>query len=135
MCVLVTQLCMTLCDSMNCSLPGSSVHVILQARILEWVAIPFSRGIFPIQGSNPGLLLCRQILYQLSHKGRPAKANRKNFLYEEKRRISIPTYRRFLISNPFIGCPTLLYLHNRYKTPYSSRTLGTFLNKDFPNTR
>ena len=47
--------------------PGSSVHGILQARILEWVAIPFSRGIFPTQGLNPGLLHCRQILYRLSH--------------------------------------------------------------------
>ena len=43
-CVLVAQLCSTLCDSMDCSLPGSSVHGILQARTLEWVAIPFSRG-------------------------------------------------------------------------------------------
>ena len=34
----------TLCDPMDCSLPGSSVHGISQARILEWVAIPFSRG-------------------------------------------------------------------------------------------
>ena len=42
--VLVTQLCPTLCDPMDCSLPGSSVHGILQVRILEWVAIPFSRG-------------------------------------------------------------------------------------------
>ena len=43
-CVLVTQLCPTLCDPMNCSPPGFSVHGILQARILEWIAIPFSRG-------------------------------------------------------------------------------------------
>ena len=35
--VLVVQLCLTLCDSMDCSLPGSSVHGILQARILEWL--------------------------------------------------------------------------------------------------
>ena len=35
---------MTVCDSMDCSLPGSSVHGILQARILEWVAISYSRG-------------------------------------------------------------------------------------------
>ena len=42
--MLVTQLCPTLGDLMDCSLPGSSVHAILQARILEWVAIPFSRG-------------------------------------------------------------------------------------------
>ena len=42
--VLVTQLCLTLCDPMDCSLPGSSVHGILQARILEGVVIPFSKG-------------------------------------------------------------------------------------------
>ena len=41
--VLVAQWCPTLCDAMDCSLPGSSVHGIFQARILEWVAIPFSR--------------------------------------------------------------------------------------------
>ena len=43
---LVTQLCRTLCDPMDCSLPGSSIHGILQARILEWVAMP-SSGNFP----------------------------------------------------------------------------------------
>ena len=41
---LVTQSCPTLCDPMDCNLPDSSVHGILQARIREWVAIPFSRG-------------------------------------------------------------------------------------------
>ena len=45
--VLVTQLCPTLCDSMDRSLPGSSVHGILQPRILEWIAISFSRGSSP----------------------------------------------------------------------------------------
>ena len=40
----LAQLCPTLCDPVDCSPPGSSVHGILQARILEWVAIPFSRG-------------------------------------------------------------------------------------------
>ena len=161
--VLVAQSCPTLCNPMDCSLPRSSLHGISQARILEWVAISFSRlssqprdrswvsciagrffniwatretlryadnttvmaeseeelkslsmkwsssavqcsasgsvvseslwplglygpwnsasqntgvdslsllqRIFPIQGSNPGLPLCRRILYQLSHKG------------------------------------------------------------------
>ena len=38
------QLCLTLCDTMDCSLPGPSVHGILQGRILEWVAMPSSRG-------------------------------------------------------------------------------------------
>ena len=40
----VAQLCLTLCDPMDCSPPDSSVHGILQARILEWVAIPFSKS-------------------------------------------------------------------------------------------
>ena len=42
--VSTTQSCLTLCDPTDCSPPGSSVHGILQARTLEWVAIPFSRG-------------------------------------------------------------------------------------------
>ena len=40
----VTQLCQTLCDSMDCSLPGYSIYGIFQARVLEWVAISFPRG-------------------------------------------------------------------------------------------
>ena len=47
---------LTLCDPVDCSPPGCSVHGILQARILEWVAMPFSRGIFLTQGSNLCLL-------------------------------------------------------------------------------
>ena len=100
--VLVTQSCPILCNPMDCSPPGSTVHGILQARILERVAIIFSRGssqprspalqvdsspaepqgepkntevgshsllqgIFTTQGLNPGLLHCRQFLYQLSY--------------------------------------------------------------------
>ena len=57
---------LTLCDPMD-----YSVHGILQARRLEWVAFPFSRRTFPTQGLNQGLPHCRQILYQLSHQGSP----------------------------------------------------------------
>ena len=64
--VLVAQSCPALCNPMDCSPPGSSVHGILQARRLEWVAMPFSRGSsLPrdrTQGLNPGLSHCRQIL-------------------------------------------------------------------------
>ena len=49
----VAQLCLTLCNPMDCSPPGSSVHGILQARILEWVAIP-SPGDLPSPGIKPG---------------------------------------------------------------------------------
>ena len=65
--VLVAQLGLTLCDPMDCSLLGSSVQGILQGRILEWVAIPFSREVFPTQGSNLSLAHCGQILYHLNH--------------------------------------------------------------------
>ena len=50
------QLCLTLCDSMDYSPPGSTVRGILQARILEWVAMPSFRGIFLNQGWNLCLL-------------------------------------------------------------------------------
>ena len=54
-CVLakLLQLCPSLWDPMDSNPPGSPMHRILQARILEQVAMPFSRGIFPTQGSNP----------------------------------------------------------------------------------
>ena len=58
----------TLCDPMDCT-----VHEILQARILEWVAFPFSRGSSQSrdQGSNTRLPHCRWILYLLGHMGSP----------------------------------------------------------------
>ena len=46
------QSCLTLCNPMDCSPPGSSVHGILQARILEWAAMPSSRGL-PDPGIEP----------------------------------------------------------------------------------
>ena len=65
------QLCLTLYEPVDCSPPGSSIHGILQAKLLEWVAIPFTKGIFLTQGSNPSLSHFRQIVYPLSHKGNP----------------------------------------------------------------
>ena len=57
-CVKSLQLCTTLCDPMDCSLPGSSVHGILQAGILEWVAMPSSRGLPVINAAcQPDCLL------------------------------------------------------------------------------
>ena len=65
--LLVTQLCPTLCDPMDCSPPGSSVHGIYHTRTLEWVAISFSRA--SSWRLNPDLQHCRKILYCLSHQG------------------------------------------------------------------
>ena len=65
--VKVAQLCPTLCNSMV-----YTVHGILQARILlEWVATPFSGGLFPTQGSNPGLPHCRWIFLSAQPPGKP----------------------------------------------------------------
>ena len=50
--VFIAQSCLTLCNPMACSLPGSSVHGTLQATILEWVVLPFSRDL-PIPGIEP----------------------------------------------------------------------------------
>ena len=73
-CCSLSKQCPTLCDSMD-----YIDHGIFQARIQEWVAFPFFRspsllGSFPTQGSNPGLLYCRWILYHLSHQGSSAAA-------------------------------------------------------------
>ena len=63
------QSCLTLCDPMVCSPPGSSVHVDSPGKNTGVRCHAFLQGIFPTQGSNLGLLHCRQILYQLSYQG------------------------------------------------------------------
>ena len=64
--VKVAQSCLTLCDPMDCI-----AHGILQAKNAGVGSLSLLQGIFPTQGSNPGLPHCRQILYQMSHKGSP----------------------------------------------------------------
>ena len=61
--MLVAQLCPILCDPMDCSPPGSSVHEILQVRILELVAIPLSRRSSQLRDRTCVSYIGRQILY------------------------------------------------------------------------
>ena len=73
MCAKLRQSCLSLCNPLDCSLPGSSVLGILQARILEWVACP-PPGDLPTQGSNPHLqclLHWQAVLYHQCHLGSP----------------------------------------------------------------
>ena len=81
--VLVTQSCPILCDPMDCSLLDSTVHGILQATMVKWVAIHFSRG-----SSQPRdqtwVLHCGQILYHLSHQA--VNSNMKNIFKKLSRR-------------------------------------------------
>ena len=70
----MTQSCLTLCDPMNCSPPGSSVHGILQARILERVAMPSSRGSSRSRdwtGISYISCIADRFFYPLSHLGSP----------------------------------------------------------------
>ena len=65
----VAQLCLTLCGPVDCSLPGSSVHGVFQARVLEWVAISFSRGSsWPRDRTRVSHTVGR-CFYHLSHQG------------------------------------------------------------------
>ena len=62
-CYLVTLSFLTLCNPGDCSPPGSSAYGILQARILEWIAISFSRGSSWTRGRTCGSRICRGVLY------------------------------------------------------------------------
>ena len=66
---LVAESCPTLCDPMDCSPPGSSVHGDSPGKNTGVGCHALLQGTFPTQGSNPGLPHCRQILYCLSHQG------------------------------------------------------------------
>ena len=69
--MLVTQSCPTLCNPMNCNPPGSSVHRIFQLRILEWIAIPFSRGCSQPRDGTWVSCIAGRFFYCLSHQGCP----------------------------------------------------------------
>ena len=70
-CVLAAQLCLTLFNPMDCSPPGFSVHGDSPGKNAGVGCHALFQGIFPTQGSNPGLLHCRQTVYHLSHQGSP----------------------------------------------------------------
>ena len=77
------QPCPTPCDPMDCSAPDFSVHGILQARILEWVATPFSRGSSPFRNrTHISYVSCtgRQGLYLLAPPGEPIWMGRSSFI-------------------------------------------------------
>ena len=68
--------------------PGSSIQGIFQARILDCIAISWSRGIFPTQGLNLGLLHCRPAFYHLSHQGSPMSKENGSIIKSPKKEAS-----------------------------------------------
>ena len=76
----VAQSCPTLCNPMYCGLPGSSVPGILQARILEWVAISFSRGSSGPRDPTHVSCICRQVFFTTEPLGKPHTVYQDSFL-------------------------------------------------------
>ena len=77
----IAQPCLTVCDPMDCGLPGSSVHEDSPGENTG-VGCHLLQGIFPTQGLNPSLPHCRQILYHLSHQGSPFKSYNYSYSHE-----------------------------------------------------
>ena len=93
MIVLSCLLCLTLCNPMDCSPPGFSLHGILQARILEWVAIPFSRGSSRPRDQTQFSCIAGKFFYHLSHQGSPfydsSCAKKKKKLTRNKKKMEL----------------------------------------------
>ena len=99
------------CDRMNCSLPGYSIHGILQARILEWIAISF----LPDPGIEPMSPAFQADSLLLSHQRSPASSRRKSILSSVWWQLSFPAYfspkkELFSISWIFFGAPKNVHL-------------------------
>ena len=122
---LFTQSCQTLCDPMGCSLPGSSVHGDSPGKTTGVGCHAHLQGIFPIQGSNPGLLHCRRILYHLSHQGSPEPMNKLMlFIFKEKKRASI-FYTNSLSIHRQPSAKISLWNHHCLFTNFPFSTLST----------
>ena len=84
--MLVPQSCPTFCNPMDCGPPGSSVHRILQARILKWVVFSFSRRSLQSRDWNCVFFISRKILYHVSHQGSPCLTLPQYFIFNLRRK-------------------------------------------------
>ena len=95
---LVAQSCPTLCDPMDCSPPGSSIHGDSPGKNTKVGCHALLQGIFPTQRVTPRLLPCRRILYRLRYQGGPAKAESQIFSSDPFPSLVVP-------ANPSVVCP------------------------------
>ena len=100
--------CLTLCDPMDCSPPASSVHRILQARKLEWVAIPFSRGSFQPRVRARGCANCQSLPHGLQHARLPCSSitNSQSLLKLMSTELVMPSNHLFLC-HPLLLPPSI----------------------------
>ena len=108
----VILLCLTLCNSMDCRSPGSSVHGIFQARILEWVAMSSSRGSSWLRDCTPVSCIGRWILCQCTMWEAPywteLICNQKVNQNDLSRTLSIPVIHNFgVLQRYLLKCPHL----------------------------
>ena len=105
MCIcFVAQSCPTLCNPMDYSLPGSSVHGDSPGKNAQVGCHALLQGSFPTQGLNPGLLHCRQILYSLSHQGSPVNEWKK-ILGRSNKIIFMKSLSSLKLKNTLQGLP------------------------------
>ena len=113
--VKVTQSCLILCDPMDCSPPGYSAHGILQVRILEQVAIPFSRGSSQPRDRTQVSCIAGGVFYCLSRQGSPDSIETSGILETQLWLSCIPTlvfsiFHFFKLIKFFILMPSLLLI-------------------------
>ena len=145
MCVfLVAQSCLTLCDHMDCSLPGSSVHGDSPGKNTGVSCHALLQGILPTQGLNPGLPHCRQILYHLSHQRSPiwyfSSANFSRSVVSNSLRPHELQHARPLCPSPIPGvhsnsCPSSQWCHPAISSsviPFSSCPQSLPASEPFP---
>ena len=106
---LVAKSCPTFCNAMECECQPPLSMGILQTSILEWVAMPSPRGIFPTQGSNPRLLYCRRILYHFEPPGKPCRGAENRGETALNRDLGLLYCRQILCPLSHWGSPCGLY--------------------------
>ena len=125
----VAQSCPTLWDPMDCSLPGSSVHGIFQARILEWVAISFSRGSSRPRDRTPVSHIVGRRFYHLSHQGSLYETMSTQFRNWEQKCMGI--YKHSLVARR-AQCAVCLRQYVFYRIGTPDRVLTWFYYASVP---
>ena len=133
--VKVAQSCSTLCDPMDPM--DCTVHGILQVRNIGLGSLSLLQGIFPTHGSNPHLLHCRQILYQLSHKGSPRMIPSSAYLPDPGIKPESPALRADSWPTELSGKPRpfrydLIQIHYYYTVGVKNRFKGLDLVERVP---
>jgi len=137
---LFAQSCLTLCDPMDCSPPGSSDHGDSSGKNTGVGCHALFQGILPTQGSNPGLPPCRKILHCLSHQGSPKQLYSNNKIKSRSREeyhkvlacVRAKLRQSCLLCNPTDSSPPGSSVHGDSSGKYTGVGCHAFLQGIFP---